>query len=85
MCAVAGDTSRCTLTAAEGRVVQYAAERGAAGLPANVPAFAMVEHRYAAMANVKQRAESEGVAWDRVRPHALAAYRAALNPTAETE
>ena len=78
-CVLAGLTDHCTLTRAESRVVERAAELGAnTNVPANLPAFAAAPYVAEELRAVEQFAESLDVVWERIKPHALAAYNAAM-------
>lgn len=77
-CVLAGLTDHCTLTRAESRVVERAAELGAnTNTPANLPALAAAPYVEEELRAVERFAASLDVPWERVKPHALAAYNAA--------
>ena len=78
-CVLAGLTDHCTLARAESRVVERAAELGAnTNVPANLPAFAAAPYVAEELRAVERFAASLDVPWERIKPHALAAYNAAM-------
>lgn len=77
-CILAGLTDYCTLTSAESRVVERAAELGAnTNVPSNLPAFAAAPYVAEELRSVERFAASLDVLWERIKGHALAAYNAA--------
>jgi hypothetical protein len=72
-------TDHCNLTRNEQRVVEHAANIGAnTNVPANLPQFAAAPYVAEELRAVERFAESVDVVWDHVKPHALAAYNAAM-------